>query len=365
MKKIQKELSEKYTNKCPECLGDIREHSGFFVCENCGLVVEQVYKAPLFDLGTPTKTTPHQLSMGISETYNNTNGLGSKIFLAKGGNPTINDYSRLSPKKLQKFKRLSRYYQEPALVENGQSLLRAITIFKKIASQLQISNSLRDETIHLFKKLAKKHSSKITNHVALIAASFLLSIRNLGAKAPIRLKEAINAFSIAGYRVSNKNVLRLIRELNLAGEVRKKIRKEEDFLDRVMATIPPDAIQEIVQERYQIPLRDYKILLLKVTRTIIGNIPFRLKGGVDPYGFATSCLYFADREIARVFHKKAVFTQKSISKYTGVPEFTIRDHSHKVIRKALSYFRVKVELVINDTLPQFKRTKKIGASGGN
>ena len=78
---------------------------------------------------------------------------------------------------------------------------------------------------------------------------------------------------------------------------------------------------------------EYQHNLLKASYKIADSIETTNIGGRNPFIFAVSIIYVADKKVAEEFDKRYVLTQKLLSKITGVAAYSIRDHYCKLLKK--------------------------------
>ena len=229
------------------------------------------------------------------KTLDNPTNLGS--FIGKMGLATYNTRGkRLRSNEIRKYQRLSKYYQEPAKREQNATHLRTIIAFKKVSQDLFLTKSLQQRTLYLYWKQVKhaeEDNISITNHILLISLCLLYTIREAGAESPIRFSEVIAAFADKGHRVTNKNIFRLARELQF--DLVPQQRKSEDYVLRLAAKIREDKeIQQRVQYHI-LGIEEYEMILIRITQEFLGYLDRANRGGVQPYPFAVSVIYLADR----------------------------------------------------------------------
>ncbi len=80
--------------------------------------------------------------------------------------------------------------------------------------------------------------------------------------------------------------------------------------------------------------QEYFHLLLLETRALLQKIPFKARGGRNPYIFTVSTAYAADHIVSKnKLGVRAILSQKAIAEATNVAEYSVRDHYARVIRE--------------------------------
>jgi transcription initiation factor TFIIIB Brf1 subunit/transcription initiation factor TFIIB len=235
---------------------------------------------------------------------------------------------QLNSKTILKYQRIIRLHQNRARLEGNATHLRTMIAFTRVFNSLSISKDIKYRSLHLYWKHANR-DNRITNHVLLIALCLLQAIREAKDRAPIRFSEIIEAFSCNGHRVTNRNILRLARELNVS--LSPISRKPEDYIDRIASQIRNDPeICEKLQDRRFSP-GQYESILILLSKHFLKSITRNQRGGVQPYPFTVSIIYLADRAFAKSLKRKPILTQKLLAKIADSAEFTIRDHVYRFL----------------------------------
>ncbi len=320
-----------YNNTCDFCgSSSLVPFQGFEVCKTCGTTGEKIFETSSFLISENSNSTPTQY-IGIGKRLNRTGNLGSEIGYYRSSKFTSKDGTLLTPEIAWKFRRLRDNYHNPSKNASSQTHLRTFIIFNKITSQMEIPNTIKERASYLYWKYANKFRGRITNHVLLIALCLLFAIKENGNKYPIKFQDIVRVFNEAGHRVTNKNILKLALDLNIPLS-KTPVRKSEDYIAKLTSQITqnPEIRKEVVP-RYGIELEKYNYLLIQVSTELLKGISKKERGGVQPFPFAASVLYIADRAISRFFRKVPILTQKKVALITGAKEFTIRDHCYKML----------------------------------
>ncbi len=303
---------------------------GFEVCKTCGTTGEKVFETSSFLISENSNSTPTQY-ISVGKRLHRTGNLGSEIGYYRSSKFTSKDGALLTPEIAWKFRRLRDNYHNPSKNASSQTHLRTFIIFNKITSQLEIPTTIKERASYLYWKYANKFRGKVTNHVLLIALCLLFSIKENGNKYPIKFQEIVRAFNEAGHRVTNKNILKLALDLGVPLS-KTPVRKSEDYIEKLTSQIVRNfEVKQEVVHRYGISIEKYHYLLILISKELLKRISKKERGGVQPFPFAASTLYIADRAISRFFKKVPILTQKKVATITGAKEFTIRDHCYKML----------------------------------
>ncbi|MCH8905875.1 MAG: hypothetical protein IH840_02210, partial [Candidatus Heimdallarchaeota archaeon] len=77
----------------------------------------------------------------------------------------------------------------------------------------------------------------------------------------------------------------------------------------------------------------YEAALILLSQSFLQRLDRKERGGVQPFAFAVSVIYLADRSLARSLGRKPILTQRNLAKASGSAEFTIRDHVYRFLGK--------------------------------
>jgi transcription initiation factor TFIIIB Brf1 subunit/transcription initiation factor TFIIB len=319
---------------CPECSGTLVLHSGEFVCSNCGLVVSKQYLAPVFKINQDNiSTSQYKHYVALGKRMHIVDGMGSYIdfqrtpfFYDGQGTPLSSDRQAL-------YRKLKFRYSLRLRIDKKESDYRALKSLNHVASMLQISDSIRDRAAYIYQKAVKKIDKKISNHIVLIAACLFFAIREYKELAPVTIQEVTQSFKKLGHRINVKKVIRTALELrSLFIQEHPKIRKSEEYLHRIISDVVSSSIIERRLKERDLTTEDYRNLLTQKSYSILTKIDSINRGGRNPYIFAVSTIYCADRLLSKKIAKKPILTQKILAKITKVAEYSIRDHYTSVLK---------------------------------
>ncbi|MGQ9723249.1 MAG: hypothetical protein ACUVXA_18250 [Candidatus Jordarchaeum sp.] len=319
---------------CSECSGNLVLHSGEFVCSNCGLVVSKHYVAPVFKINQENLlNNQYKTNLALGNRMHIVDGMGSYIDFQRTPFFYDGQGAPLSSNKQALYRKLKFRYSLRLRIDRRESDYRALKSLNNVTSMLQISDSIRDRAAYLYQKAVKKIDKKISNHIVLIAACLFFATREYKELAPVTVQEVAQNFKKLGHRISVKKVIKTALELrSLFIQKHPKIRKSEDYLPRIISDIISSSIIELRLEGRDLSIEDYRNLLTQKSYSILNKIDSIDRGGRNPYIFAVSTVYCADRIISKEIERKPVLTQKILAKITRVAEYSIRDHYTSVLK---------------------------------
>ncbi len=299
--------------------------NGYVVCTSCGTTKEREYVDYKASLSKEGIMKNKQDSIGKSIDF--IGALGSQIGYSSGY-MTNSNKKRLKPSIVAKYKRLKVNYHDKARLNGNATHLRTMIAFNKVFNSLSISKDVKYRALFLYWQHVNS-GIRITNHVLLIALCLLQSIREANERAPIRFSEVVNSFNSYGHRVTNKNILRLARELKVPLSPNRRLPK--DYIERIASKLrDSDSVKRRLNNEY-LSLGEYEMLVIIVSKKFLNLISRKQRGGVQPYPFAVSIIYLADRAISKAIRKKPVLTQQILAKIADSAEFTIRDHVYRFL----------------------------------
>jgi len=316
------------SRNCNDCgtSGEVSSN-GFVVCISCGATKERIYvdSSPLYS----TNINNERLHNSIGKNINFVGALGSQIGFSSGFIRGSRG-KELNFKTVLKYKRLIKQHHQRSFIEGNATHLRTMIAFTRIVNNLGLSSSIKSRSLHLYWKYVNLNQ-RITNHILLVALCLLQSVRESNNGTPLRFSEIIAAFADNNHRVTNKNILRLAREIGVP--LTPIRRKPEDYINRVAHQVANNS--EVIRRlrKRSIDPNQYEALLIIVSMKLLERISSKERGGVQPYPFAVSIVYLADRAYNRAEQKKSILTQKILADAASSAEFTIRDHVYRFLGK--------------------------------
>ena len=278
-------------NQCPECDGRVTTNAVEAICEDCGLVIDEqridhgpewrAYdKEECERTGAPLTAARHD------------RGLSTEI-----GRGTDAKGNELSGKKRRRLARMRREQTRGRWRSKAErNLTHGLGEVRRLASALELSNSVRDQACQLFRSAQSEDLLRGRSIEALAAASVYGACRCNGLS---RLVDDVSEMArIAESRVTNAYKT-LNEELGLPAEPVSP----SMFVPRLASDLEcPDRIRQRA-------------------RTLAEQAEERgVTTGVHPAGFAAACLYKACREEGRWL------TQRDVAESGDVTPTTVRTH---------------------------------------
>ena len=324
----QKEIKVKSIEKCPECGGSIILNSFETICNECGLVINGIFKASSFIFNRANKTSNlSKQYVALGERTDFIGGLGSfidyensKYLKDKTGKP-------LPPSEQKLFRRLKKNYAQFLRIKNHETEYRIFNILNKISLYLNLNKNLRNNAAYYYKKIIR-NEEKIINNISLIAFCIFHAVRKEYHNAPITINEIAKAFQNFGHRVNPRLILRdgIRYKHHLNNE--SIPHKSEDYAIRLTNQVinHKDLLERLEKKGVLWSKNEFQNKLLKKCRKILKELSIWHRGGRNPFILSGAIIYLADKLLAKEYNQKAVLTQKIISDATHIAEYSIRDH---------------------------------------
>jgi transcription initiation factor TFIIIB Brf1 subunit/transcription initiation factor TFIIB len=327
--KISKEgYKSEVSEKCPECKGSIIINGFEKVCNKCGLVINELFKASSFIFNKENKSSSlSKQYVALGERTDFIGGLGS--FIDYENSKYLKDKTgRLLPPNEQKlFRRLKKNYAQFLRIKNHETEYRVFNILNKISLYLNLNKNIRNNAAYYYKKILK-NEQKVINNISLIAFCVFLAVRKEYHNAPITINEIAKAFQNFGHRVNPRLILRdgIRYKHHLNNE--SIPHKSEDYLIRLTNQVinHKDLSERLKKKGSVWTKEEYQNNLLKKCREILIELPLLHRGGRNPFILTGAIIYLADKLIAKENKQKSALTQKVISEATKIAEYSIRDH---------------------------------------
>ncbi|WP_136591330.1 transcription initiation factor IIB [Salinigranum halophilum] len=283
--------AESSATQCPECDGRVTTNAFETVCEDCGLVIDEqridhgpewrAYDDEEYErTGAPLTAARHD------------RGLSTEI-----GRGTDAKGNELSGKKRRRLARMRREQTRGRWRSKAErNLAHGMGEVRRLASALELSNSVRDQACQLFRNAQNEDLLRGRSIEAIAAASVYGACRCNGLS---RLVDDVSEVArVAESRVTN-SYKTLNEELGLPAEPVSP----SMFVPRLASDLEcPDEIRQRA-------------------RTLAEQAEERgVTTGVHPAGFAAACLYKAGREEGRWL------TQRDVAESGDVTPTTVRTH---------------------------------------
>ena len=282
----------KQSNFCPECRGSIIfiEEKGETVCNQCGLIINE----RLVDYSHSGKRAY------TSQEKNNREQTGApiSILLPDMGLSTVIDKQKINNPDL---KRAAKW--NTRITWQKRNLLIASTELKRISSNLNLPNHVKEEGMRLYIEAFKRKLLRGRSINAMVAACLYLACRK--KDIPRTLQEILEEASVTAKDV-RRSISILIRELNFKTQATDPVA----LIPRYISDLGLDS--------------EIEILTKKILTTYISNFSI---SGKDPKGLCAGAIYLACRI------KDLDLTQQQIVNSIGVTEVTLRSRYKELKNK--------------------------------
>ncbi|WP_458210248.1 transcription initiation factor IIB [Haladaptatus sp. NG-SE-30] len=288
---FDEDVSNDGTTPCPECNGQVRTNSVETVCEDCGLVIDEqrIDHGPEWithdqherkRTGAPLTATRHD------------RGLSTEIGHGKDANG-----NELSERKRRQLARMRREQTRGRFQSKAErNLAHGLGEVRRIASVLDLSNSVRDQACQLFRSAQNEDLLRGRSIEAIATASVYGACRCSGLSRT--LDDVVDAA-----RVEQSRVKSAYKTLNTDLGLPTQPVRPSEYVPRLASELDvPDSIRQRA-----------RTLAEQAESTSATT-------GVRPSGFAAACLYTAGRDEGRWL------TQSEVAEAANVTPPTIRSH---------------------------------------
>ncbi|MFX1233176.1 MAG: hypothetical protein ACFFBY_01350 [Promethearchaeota archaeon] len=314
--------------KCPECYGNVILTSHEQICQDCGLIIDQLYteSSYLFDSHSNNNNLNKQY-VALGERTDFVGGLGT--FIDYESSKYLKDTSGrlLPPNEQTLYRRLKKNYTQFLRIRNHETEYRIFNILNKITTYLNLNKNIRNNAAYYYKKILKKEK-KVINNISLIGFCIFYAARRELHNAPININELSEAFKNFGHRVNPRLILRdgLRYKIHLNNNTTPH--KSEDYLIRLIDQVVNHNDLELRLKTKGCTWKkgEYRMKLINESQKILLKLTSWDRGGRNPFILTGAVIYLADKLLAEQFNHKSILTQKLISDSTNIAEYSIRDH---------------------------------------
>ena len=278
---------------CPECDGRVRTNTVETICEDCGLVIDeqQIDHGPEWRSFEDDEEPPERTGAPLTVARHD-RGLSTEIGRGKDANG-----NELSEQKRQRLSRMRREQNRGRFQSKAErNLAHGLGEVRRIASVLELSDSVRDQACQLFRSAQNEDLLRGRSIEAIAAASVYGACRCTGHSR--LLDDVVDAARVEQSRVANA-----YKTLNAELGLPTKAVRPSEFIPRLASDleVPTDIRQ-------------------RARRLAEQSESTGVASGVKPSGFAAACLYKAGREEGRWL------TQAEAAEAASVTATTIRSH---------------------------------------
>ncbi|MFX1590269.1 MAG: hypothetical protein ACFFC1_19220 [Promethearchaeota archaeon] len=326
---MKHKVSQINVNKtCPECEGNTIITSHEMICQECGLIIDQIYKESsyLFD-NFLNQNNLNKQYVALGDRTDFVGGLGTFIDYENSKYLKDNSGKLLSPNEQKLYRRLKKNYSQFLRIKNHETEYRVFNILNKITTYLNLNKNIRNNAAYYYKKIVK-NEKKVINNISLIAFCTFYAARKELHNAPININEISQAFQNFGHRVNPRLILRdgLRYKIHLNNKITPH--RSEDYLIRLVDQVVNHNELEVRLKKKACLWKknEYKIELINNCQKILKQLNSWDRGGRNPFILTGAIIYLADKLLANNNNHKSILTQKLISEATHIAEYSIRDH---------------------------------------
>lgn len=309
---------------CNECGGVlVLSESGEYICEDCGLVHEDVRISSL--------ARADSKGAGCAQHFELLNRTPFKASISWRG--IDNKRGVDEAKVLRHFNKLDfiqRYYIDKLSIK---AVRRAYAVLLSLCSLMptQFSSTVKRRALEIYYITVTRMRHVRKNHIALIAASFYIATRERCKSCDLTLKQVMAHLRKTGFSISLSDVFKALFMLRKAIGIVVKPRKTEELLTIAIRKVMSD-------ERIRRRLARNRIDPLLYSRELYFEAVSLLKKincSKNPLSIVATAIYTADKMLALKHQWKDMLTQKTLSSILKVSPFTIREVYYKIFRDHL------------------------------
>ncbi len=276
-------------NQCPECDGRVTTNAVETVCEDCGLVID----GQRIDHGPEWRTHDQDQRKRTGApltTARHDRGLSTEIGRWKDANG-----NKLSGRKRQRLSRMRREQTRGRFQSKAErNLAHGLGEVRRIASVLELSDSVRDQACQLFRSAQTEDLLRGRSIEAIAAASIYGACRCNGHS---RLFDDV----VDAARVEQSRVANAYKTLNTELGLPTQPVRPSEFIPRLASELD---ISDSIRHRAMALSKQHR-------ETDISN-------GCRPSGVAAACIYKAAQEQGRSL------TQQRVAAAAGMSAVTVR-----------------------------------------
>ncbi|MHA2365405.1 MAG: hypothetical protein ACXAC7_15715 [Candidatus Hodarchaeales archaeon] len=320
-------------NLCEECGTPLTETISDYVCPACGLIQSPKYVQGTY-MSHETANSFGNQYVEIGDRPSSVSGTGS--YLDYYGSWKLTDIAgkRITPDKALRFARLKKINDIYTQSRGKEKLYRALQLLNRISGVLELPNSLKEESAKIYRLSYQKIPGKV-RIANVVGASIYLATRMTNYN--LRIKEMLNAFQKEQVTLTGKKLIATAAQIRMILGLQVRATRPEEYLERVIVKLHNN--EKFVQKLQQnhISHIEYAIQLRKYASDLLKRLCVNKRGGRDPYILAGATVAGADLIISRKFGKKRGFaTQRFIAEACDIPEYTLREHFIKIVKKEVN-----------------------------
>ncbi|MFX0106071.1 MAG: hypothetical protein ACFE75_11355 [Candidatus Hodarchaeota archaeon] len=290
---------------------NIKQDSGFIVCQDCGLIMED-------DLAfEDTKSTSEFFTESQRDYERRIRVSDSKALQ----DPIIKE-------KYERIKTLEKWFRDYESDFTEQK--KTIELLKSHGIGLNIDNVKYQDIKDRYLRYNKYHRHNYQNMVIIFLAIVWMEIKDT---TNVRIEEYINISKELGHKINkkmlNNAMLKVKRTEKMLTEKKSPKDLEKEIKNRIKIVfqkdlngIPFEEVQEFFSNKSQ--FEKIKIFMQLLADTILNHITYKHIKNTNYKAFVAGLIYY----IGQALDNKKIFTQSLIEKYSKFSSTTIRKKYH-------------------------------------
>ncbi|MFX1374326.1 MAG: hypothetical protein ACFFA0_00800 [Promethearchaeota archaeon] len=292
---------------------NIKQDSGFFVCQDCGLIMED-------KLTFEDTTSSSDYFTDAQRDYERRIKIGDSKALQ---DPIIKE-------KYDRIKTLEKWFRDYESDFTEQK--KTIELLKSHGIGLNIDNVKNQEIKDRYLRYNKYHRHNYQNMVIIFLAIVWIEIKDT---TNVRIEEFIKVSSELGHKINKKmlnnamlkvrRIEKMLKDKKSAKDIEKEIKNRIKIVfQKDLNSIPYEEVKEHFSSKSQ--FEKIKIDMLLKANKILSNISYDYIQNLNYKAFVSGLIYF----ISQSLENKKIFTQSLIEKYTKFSSTTIRKKYHSL-----------------------------------
>ncbi|TKJ19856.1 MAG: hypothetical protein CEE43_14075 [Promethearchaeota archaeon Loki_b32] len=290
---------------------NIKKDSGFFVCQDCGLIMED---SLAFEETVPTR----DFFIDSQRDYERRIRVSNSKALQ---DPVIKE-------KYDRIKTLEKWFRDYESDFTEQK--KTIELLKSHGIGLNINNVKYKEIKDRYLKYNKYHRHNYQNMVIIFLAIVWMEIKDT---TNIRIEEFIKVSRELGHKINkkmlNKTMLKVKRTENMLKSKKSTLDIEKEIKSRIklvfqkdLNNIPYQKVQEFFKDKVE--YEKIKVGMLLLADRILKKISYSQIQSLNYKAFAAGLIYY----VGQTLENRKIFTQSLIESTSKFSSTTIRKRYH-------------------------------------
>ncbi|MFW9828086.1 MAG: hypothetical protein ACFFEY_10865 [Candidatus Thorarchaeota archaeon] len=304
-----RESRKELSTECPH--KNIKQDSGFFVCQDCGLIMED-------------KVTFEDTSS--SSEYFTDSQRDYERRIKVGDSKALQD--PIIKERYERIKTLEKWFRDYESDFSEQK--KTIELFKTHGIGLNIDNVKNQEIKDRYLRYNKYHRHNYQNMVIIFLAIVWMLIKDT---TNVRIEQFIRVSREFGHKINKKMLNNAMLKVKRTEKMFKEKKSVEDLEKEIknkikivfqkdLNSIPFEEVKEHFSNKSQ--FEKVKINMLLMVDKILSNIPYNQIQNFNYKAFTAGLIYY----IGQSLENKKIFTQSLVEKYSKFSSTTIRKKYH-------------------------------------